>query len=338
MFIGSQSWAFSKSPILLSGSAVGGPDEASGPLANTFDHLFDDLWIEEKSFEDAQQKMLEEANALAIQKAHIYDSQVDFFISGDLINQMTPTNFAASTLQVPYLGTFSACATSMESVALAAAIIEGNGANYILAGSASHYSATERQYRYPNEYGGQKPDTAQRTVTGAGCAVISKEGNGPIIKGATIGKVADLKITDPFHMGSAMAPAAADTILTHLKDFNLPVTHYDAIVTGDLGSIGREITFDLLRKAELPIADDQFLDSGVMMYSDQQNAFAGGSGTACSAIVAFGYMYQQMMAKKLNRVLFVATGALHSPIAIQQQKTIPTIAHAVAFENGSDTQ
>lgn len=336
MFIGSQSWAFSKSPKLLSGSAVGGPMEAKGPLASSFDLLFEDLWMEEKSYEDAQQRLMEEASTLAIQKANIFDEQVDFFIGGDLINQMTPTNFAASTLQIPFLGTFNACATSMESVALAASIIEASGANYILAGSSSHFSSAERQYRFPTEYGSQKPDTSQTTVTGAGCAIVGKDGDGPIIKRATIGKVIDLKVDDPFNMGAAMAPAAADTIITHLHDFQLPISYYDAIVTGDLGSIGREICIQLLRDVKVSITNEQFLDSGVMIYGEDQGAFAGGSGAACSSVVAFGHMYEQLLAKKYNRVLFVATGALHSPMTIQQQKSMPAIAHAVAIENGSD--
>lgn len=336
MFTGSQSWAYSTSPKLLSGSAVGGPKEAKGPLAPSFDLLFDDLWMEEKSYEDAQQRLMEEASTLAIQKADIFDEQVDFFIGGDLINQITPTNFAASTLQIPFLGTFNACATSMESVALAAAIIEAKGANYILTGTSSHYSSTERQYRFPTEYGSQTPDTAQTTVTGAGCAIISKDGEGPIIKRATIGKVHDLNITDPFNMGAAMAPAAADTIITHLHDFQLPISHYDAIVTGDLGSIGREICIQLLRDVKVSVTNEQFIDSGILVYGGDPASFAGGSGAACSSVVAFGHIYEQLLTKKLNRVLFVATGALHSPLSIQQQKSMPAIAHAVAIENGSD--
>ncbi|HLR14678.1 MAG TPA: stage V sporulation protein AD [Bacillota bacterium] len=336
MFTGTQSWAFSTSPVLLSGSAVGGPMEAQGPLASSFDLLFDDLWMEQTSYENAQQRLMEEASALAIQKAHIFDEQVDFFISGDLINQMTPTNFAASTLQIPFLGTFNACATSMESVALAAAIIEASGANYILTGSSSHFSSAERQYRFPNEYGSQKPGTSQTTVTGAGCAMISKEGSGPIIKRATIGKIIDLGITDPFNMGAAMAPAAADTIITHLHDFQLPITYYDAVVTGDLGKVGRDICIQLLNDVKVSIAPNQFLDAGLMVYGPDQQVFAGGSGSACSAVVSFGHMLEQLQAKKVNRVLFVATGVLHSPLSIQQQKTMPAIAHAVAIENGSD--
>lgn len=338
MFTGSQSWTFHSAPVLLSGGTVGGPDEAKGPLAHTFDLLVDNQWVEEKSFEDAQQRLLEEASIFAIEKAQLFDQQIDFFISGDLINQMTPTNFAASTLQIPYLGVFSACATSMESVALAASIIEAKGANYILTGSASHFAAAERQYRFPTEYGSQKPDTAQRTVTGAGCAIISKEGKGPRIRGATIGKVIDLQMTDPFHMGAAMAPAAVDTIITHLDDFQIPISHYDAVFTGDLGSVGRDIALQLLRDAKIQVTDEQFLDGGIMMYSEEQEVFAGGSGSACSAIVAFGHVYEQMVKQKLKRVLFIATGVLHSPLSIQQKKSMPAIAHAVSIEIGSDDQ
>src|SRR5699024_1083502 len=134
----------------------------------------------------------------------------------------------------------------MESLALAALIVDSQGADYILSGSSSHNSATERQYRYPTEYGGQKPPTAQWTVTGAGCALVAKNGTGPMITSATIGKVVDLGMTDPFNMGGAMAPAAVDTIITHLNDRQIDPAYYDLIITGDLGTIGREISYDLL--------------------------------------------------------------------------------------------
>ncbi len=42
-----------------------------------------------------------------------------------------------------------------------------------------------------------------------------------------------------------MAPAAADTIVRNLKDFGRTAEDYDRIITGDLGSIGQSILFDL---------------------------------------------------------------------------------------------
>jgi ATP-binding cassette subfamily B protein len=39
--------------------------------------------------------------------------------------------------------------------------------------TSSHYCSAERQFRYPLEYGGQRPPTAQWTVTGSGAFIVS---------------------------------------------------------------------------------------------------------------------------------------------------------------------
>lgn len=336
MLSGKQTWLFNNTPVILSTGTVGGPFEAKGAIPDDFDLLHDDMWASENSFEKAQQLMMEQACDIALKKGNVSKDQVELFIAGDLINQITPTSFAANTLGIPYLGLFSACATSMESLALAAFIINGNGANFILSGSASHNAAAERQYRYPTEYGGQKPPTAQWTVTGAGCALVAKQGNGPKITSATIGKVFDLGITDPFNMGSAMAPAAVNTITTHLKERNIDPSYYDLIITGDLGQVGREISFDMLRQCGLDITNEMYVDCGMVIYRDGQPVLAGGSGSACSAVVTYGHFLNLMKQGKLNRILIVATGALLSPLSIQQKYSIPCIAHAVSIERGSD--
>lgn len=336
MLIGHQTWRFDKKPVIIQTGTVGGPFEAKGNIPKDFDLLHDDIWLNQASFEKAQQTMMEEACQIAIKKSDINIEQVKFFISGDLINQITPTTFAAKTMNLPYFGLFSACATSTESLALAAAIINGDGADYILSGTSSHNAAAERQFRYPTEYGGQKPPTAQWTVTGAGCALVAKEGIGPVVTAATIGKIVDMGITDPFNMGGAMAPAAVDTIETHLKERNVDASFYDLIITGDLGHIGREVSFDLLRERGIDIQAEQYVDCGLTIYREDQPVLAGASGPACSAIGMYGHFLRLMEQGKVNRILVVATGSLHSPMSIQQKDTIPTIAHAVAIESGSD--
>lgn len=253
MLMGHRTWVFENKPVIISTGTVGGPFEANGNIPNDFNILHDDMWLKQASFEKAQQTMLEEACQYALKNSSIEKEQVKFFISGDLINQITPTSFAATTLDTPYFGLFSACATSMESLALSAFIINGQGADYILSGSASHNAATEKQFRYPTEYGGQKPPTAQWTVTGAGCALVAKEGKGPVVTSATIGKVVDMGMADPFNMGGAMAPAAVDTLETHLRERDIDSSYYDLIITGDLGHIGREISLDLLKKQGIQI-------------------------------------------------------------------------------------
>jgi len=332
LLIGHSTWEFKNKPTIVTTGVIGGPFEANGKIAADFDILHSDLWLQQASFEQAQQKLMEEAAQLAMDKANISKGHVQFFISGDLINQITPTTFAAKTIGVPYFGLFSACATSVESLALAASIVNNNGANYILSGTASHNAAAERQFRYPTEYGGQKPPTAQWTVTGAGCALIGQADTGPAITSATIGKVVDMGLTDPFNMGGAMAPAATDTIIRHLHDRKIDASYYDLIVTGDLGRIGHAASFDLLQQQEVSIKEDQFVDCGLMIYNEDQPVQAGGSGSACSAVVTYGHLLNRMRQGELEKVLIVATGSLHSPMSVQQKETIPCIAHAVSIE------
>lgn len=336
MYQGHQTWIFENTPVIVSTGTIGGPFEAKGNIPKAFDILHEDIWMKQSSFEKAQQIMMEEACQTAVDKSEITLDKVHYFISGDLINQITPSNLAASTLGLPYIGLFSACATSMEGLALSAFIVNGNGAEYILSGAASHNAATERQFRYPTEYGGQKPPTAQWTVTGAGCGLIAKNGAGPVVTAATLGKVVDMGLTDPYNMGGGMAPAAVDTIITHLRERNVDVSYYDYIITGDLGHVGREASMDLLRERGVNVSDDQYVDAGITIYREDQPVFAGASGAACSAVVAYGHFLDMLKNGQANRILVVATGSLHSPMSVQQKNTIPCIAHAVSIETGSD--
>jgi stage V sporulation protein AD len=338
MLLGHSTWVFENKPTILSTGVVGGPFEAQGKIADDFDYFHEDLWLKQKSFEQAQQLLMEEAAAIALKKHKIEKEQVEFFLSGDLIYQITPSTYAAKTIGTSYFGLFSACATSAESLALSAFILNAKGANYILSGTASHNAAAERQFRYPTEYGGQKPPTAQWTVTGAGCGLLGQDGDGPVVTSATIGKVIDMGLTDPFNMGGAMAPAAAETILRHFQERKLDPDYYDLIVTGDLGRIGREASYDLLKERGLTLNDKKYMDCGLMIYKDDQPVNAGGSGTACSAVVTFGHLIRRVREGKIKRFLLVATGSLHSPMTVQQKNTIPCIAHAVSIEAGSETQ
>ena len=333
MLIGNHSWIFQHQPVIVSTGVVGGPFEGRGKMSAYFDKIHDDIWLDENSFEKAQQILFEEACHITLNKHGIKAEEVNFFLGGDLINQITPSTFTAKSLDIPYFGLFSACATSMEGLALAAFLINNNGANYVLTGTASHNAATERQFRYPTEYGGQKPPTSQWTVTGAACALVTKTGNGPVITKATIGKVVDMGLNDPFNMGGAMAPAAVDTIIAHLNDFQLPIDHYDLILTGDLGDIGLAASYDLLQKKGFDIAADTIVDCGLSIYADDEKSIhAGASGTASSAVATYGYFLEELKKGKYNRILVVATGALHSPLTVQQKQSIPCIAHAVAIE------
>ncbi|MFB4160659.1 stage V sporulation protein AD [Geomicrobium sp. JSM 1781026] len=331
MFTGQRSFAYPTSPCILSTGVVAGPAEAKGPLRQTFDKVYDDLWMNEDSFEQAQKKLMEEACQQAIKKAGKTPEDIAFLFGGDLINQITGTSFASRTLGIPYFGLFGACSTSMEALALAALTVE-QGASPVLAGTASHYGAIEKQFRYPIEYGAQRPPTSQRTVTAGGAAVVASEGSDIVVTKATIGKVVDNGIKDPFNMGAAMAPAAVDTIQAHFQDFGIDESAYDLILTGDLGQLGRSIALEWFRQQGVHLAESKFQDCGLMIYDDEPEAMSGASGTGCSASVVFGKILQDMEKGVYNRILVCATGALLSPLTFQQKESIPCIAHAVAIE------
>lgn len=332
MLQGRQSWIFESKPVILASAAVGGPFEGKGPLATDFDILHEDIWLGEDSYEKAEKKLLEEACETAIEKGKLKKEDITFHISGDLMNQIISSSFAARTLGIPYLGVFGACSSSMEGLAIASMLVNSKAANYVVASASSHNVACEKQFRYPTEYGAQKPPTAQWTVTGAGAGLVAQNGDGPRVTSATIGKIVDMGISDPYNMGSAMAPAAVDTIEAHFRDLNIDPSYYDVIATGDLGRVGHRIAGDLLEKHGLNIPREIFTDCGLLIYSKDQPVFAGGSGCGCSATVTYGHFLNRMRKGELKRILIVATGALLSPLSYQQKESIPCIAHAVSIE------
>lgn len=335
MLQGHQTWVFQNQPKIIGAAAVVGPFEGRGPLAKDFDIIHGDLTIGQKSWEKAEKILLEESNELAIENAGLTKEQINFYIGGDLMNEIISSSFAARTLAVPFLGIFSACSTAMEGLALASLFVDTDFAKYALASACSHNAGAEKQFRYPTEYGAQKPPTAQFTVTGSGSAVVAKEGKGPSVVSATIGRVVDMGLTDPFNMGAAMAPAAVDTIQAHLRDLRVEPDHYDLIVTGDLAKVGHELAYELLEKHRIPIGETRFSDCGMMIYDyETQSVQAGASGSGCSAVVTYGHLLKKLQKGDFKRILVVATGALLSPLTFQQGESIPCIAHAVAIERG----
>lgn len=333
MLKGHQSWLFQSRPVIRATGTVGGPFEAEGAIAEDFDLLHGDIWLGETSFEKAEKKLMEQACEIAIERAGIKKDDLQFFLCGDLLNQIITSSFTARTIGVPFLGLYGACSSAMEGLALAALLVDGGYARNVLTATSSHNAAAEKQFRYPTEYGSQKPPTAQWTVTGAGAAVVTAEGDGPRVTAATIGRVVDMGLSDPFNMGGAMAPAAVDTIEAHFRDLGRDHAYYDLIATGDLGRIGHQIALDLLEKHGVPISKEKFTDCGLLIYKKEQPVFAGGSGCACSATVTYGHFLKKIRKGELRKILVIATGALLSPISYQQKESIPCIAHAVAIEN-----
>lgn len=333
MLKGHQTWVFKSKPTIIASAAIGGPYEAKGNLAADFDLLHGDIRLGQDSYEKAEQKLQEQACETAIKKANIKKEDVQFLFSGDLINQIMPSSFSARTLSIPYLGLYGACSTSMEGLSLASLLIDSEFAQNALVCASSHNAASEKQYRYPTEYGSQKPPTAQWTITGAGAALVSNHGQGPKVTSATIGRVIDMGLTDPFNMGAAMAPAAVDTLEAHFRDLDREPSYYDLIATGDLGRVGHRIAGDLLQKHGMNIPEEIFTDCGILIYKeDQPVVLAGGSGCGCCAVTTFGHFLNRMRKGELKRILVIATGALLSPMSYQQKESIPCIAHAVSIE------
>ncbi|MFC7681445.1 stage V sporulation protein AD [Paenibacillus sp. GCM10028914] len=336
MKVTGQTWKFENKPVILGASSIVGPEEGEGPLAQDFDYIYDNIEINEKTWEKGERRLLEDAARTALENSGITEDQLQFYVGGDLMNQIISSSFAARKMGVPYIGVFGACSTSMESLAIAALMVDSGAAQYAMAGTASHNCTVEKQFRYPTEYGSQKPPYAQYTITGAGCSVVSTEGVGPQITYATIGKVMDLGIKDPFNMGTAMAPAAADTIAAHFRDAGRSPGYYDLVVTGDLAAVGHPIARELLQKEGVPMDQTQFMDCGLMIYDrdKQKYVLSGGSGCGCSAVVTYGHILKKMRRGEWKKVLVVATGALLSPLSYQQGESIPCVAHAVALEMG----
>ncbi len=330
--VGNQSVVFANPPVILSSYSVVGPKEGQGPLGKTFDKVWKDGLHGEKSWEVAESKMLQEAMQGAIEQASIPKDQIDFMLAGDLLNQITSSNFAARQMALPFIGMYGACSTMALSIAVGSMLIDGGFARNILVGVSSHHDTAERQYRLPTEQGAQRAMSAQWTVTGAGSVLLSGSGEGPRITSATIGRVIDYAVKDVSNMGAAMAPAVADTILNHFQDMKRKPIDYQLIASGDLGAIGLALACEVLKQSGMDMGTN-FTDCGVMIYDDSQDSHAGASGCGCSSVVFAGNIMQRIKAGDLKQVMLVGSGALHSPTTALQGESIPGIGHAVVIES-----
>lgn len=335
--LGRQTIIFEKAPCIASSAAIVGDVEGRGPLGSYFDLILqDDTWGE-KSWELAERKMFEHAVRMAAAKLVMPVAQVNCLLGGDLLNQIISANYAARSLKIPFLGLYGACSTMAESLLIAGMLMDGGFLNSAACVASSHFSTAERQFRMPLEMGGQMTPTAQRTVTGAGCVLLTdtviENALYPHLRmtGGVIGRVIDLGITDGSNMGAAMAPAAADTISTFFSESGHDVSDFDLIVTGDLGSFGSSLFLDLCKEEGLDLRA-LHVDCGNLIFSPKQNVNCGGSGCGCSGSVLSAYLLGRMEAGDFHRIIFMATGALMSPVSSMQGDSIPGIAHAVILE------
>ncbi|MDR2903790.1 MAG: stage V sporulation protein AD [Clostridiales bacterium] len=330
---GDQSVLFENPVSIMATSSIVGPKEGEGPLRNYFDIVLDNDLFGEDSWEKAESKCVEEGFKNAVKKAGLSFKDIDYILAGDLLNQSIGSTFGIRALNRPFFGLFGACSTMGESMCLGAMLIDGGFAEKVLAGASSHFCSAERQFRFPLEFGAQRPLTSSWTVTGQGAAVLSKTGEAPFITAATVGKIVDLGITDVNNMGAAMAPAAADTIAAHFKDTGRTPSYYDLVITGDLGHVGSALMQDILKEQGYDVTQN-CSDCGIEIFDPEtQDTHAGGSGCGCAAVTFSGYLYNRLKKKELNKILLVPTGALMSTTSSQQGESIPGVAHAVAIEN-----
>ncbi len=329
---GLQTLVFAEPPYIAGWASIVGPKEGEGPWATEFDLIIKDYLFAETSWEKAESKMLRETIKLALRKLKLEPQDAELLLAGDLLNQIVSSSFAAREVSIPFLGLYGACSTMAESLLLGSMLIDGCFFERVVAAASSHHYTAERQFRFPTEQGVQRAPSSQWTATAAGALVLQKAGVGPRITRATVGKVIDMGQTDGANMGAAMAPAAVDTIKKHFQDTGLVPDYYDLIVTGDLGAVGLALASELFI-AEGLVPRPNYSDCGVLLYDGLQEVDSGGSGCGCSACMLAGPLLRKLENREINRLLFVATGALMSPTSSFQGESIPGIAHAVAIEN-----
>ncbi|MBR3811559.1 MAG: stage V sporulation protein AD [Agathobacter sp.] len=338
--LGSGSLCFSKTPFIISTASVVGKKEGEGPLKDCFDVIAQDEKFGEDNWEAAESTLQKEALALTLGKINYKSKDVRYLFAGDLLGQTIASSFGLKEFKIPFFGLYGACSTCGEALSLASMTIAAGYADCVAAVTSSHFASAEKQFRFPLEYANQRPKSATWTVTGSGAFLVASEEKAiewkgkPLAKitGITTGRIVDFGIKDSMNMGAAMAPAAVDLIYRHFQDFDREPSDYDAIITGDLGTVGTEILIDLLKEKGYDISSVHE-DCGVKIYDSQtQNTGAGGSGCGCSAVTLSGLYLKLLQQKKMKRILFVPTGALLSTVSFNEGQTVPGIAHGVVIE------
>ncbi|MBQ5607608.1 MAG: stage V sporulation protein AD [Oscillospiraceae bacterium] len=331
---GKQSFKLENPPVITAWASVAGKKESEGPLAKTYDITQTDSFFGQKTWEQAEKRMQQIALQKLSQKANMKTTDFGLVFSGDLLNQCIGSSFTLRNTGIPHIGLYGACSTMAESLLLASMTVGGGFSDRVVAMTSSHFASSERQYRFPLGYGGQRTPTAQWTVTGAGAALVCSTGKGPKIEACTVGTVTDLGIKDANNMGPAMAPAALATIRAHFEDLNVSADDFDLIVTGDLGQLGKDALLTIAQRENLGLGG-KLTDCGTLVFDlIRQDVHAGGSGCGCSAITLCGYLLDKLNYGKLNKILFCGTGALLSPVSTQQGLPIPGVCHAVSITGG----
>lgn len=334
--VGKQTIELPSKPYLCSGSSIVGKKEGEGPLASCFDRIVEDECNGQETFELGEKQFYLDAIDTCLEKGGVQADAIQFLLGGDLLNQIISASFSARELCVPFIGLYGACSTMSESLCLGSMLVDGGHADSVVCAASSHFCTAERQYRFPLEFGSQRPPSAQWTVTGAGATLVSnKPCRKPLARAtfACMGRVVDLGVKDANNMGAAMAPAAADTLCALFQDTDTRPDDYDLILSGDLGQIGHDLLLELMQEHGFPLDESRYTDCGLQIFDiAAQDMHAGASGCGCSATVLNGHYLPLIQQGKYRRVLFMATGALLSPTSSQQGESIPGIAHAIVLE------
>lgn len=333
MIKGSQSIGFEQAPYIVSSGSIVGKKESEGPLGLLFDQMDETNLFGESTWEAAEGTMQKKACLIALNKANIEPEKVRYLFGGDLLRQGIATSMGVEALQIPMFGLFGACSTSGEALALGSMCVAAGYGDYMLAVTSSHFGSAEKEFRFPLGYANQRPLSSQWTVTGSGAFLVGTEKSHVKITGITIGKIVDYGLKDSQNMGACMAPAACDTIIQNLKDFERKESDYDRIFTGDLGYVGQSILFDLMRKNGKDIKPNHS-DCGMIIFDQvTQNTNAGGSGCGCAAVTLSSYILPKIESGEWKRVLFVPTGALMSTVSYNEGESVPGIAHGIVLEH-----
>ena len=333
--VGKQSMHFDAPVYIISNASIVGKKEGEGPLGTLFDMVCEDAMFGCGSWEEAESTLQKEAAALALGKASLIPEEIRYVFAGDLLGQLIATSFGTTALPVPLLGLYGACSTCGESLGLGAMTIAAGYADKVLCMTSSHFASAEKQFRFPLQYGNQRPMSASWTVTGSGAFILSAEKK-PRAKAKiteyTPGKIVDYGVTDSMNMGAAMAPAACDLIYQHLLDFGRTPEYYDKIITGDLGTVGQTLLIDLLKEKGVDISA-QYMDCGIEIFDQSsQDTHVGGSGCGCSAVVLSAYILDQIQNGTWKKIFFLPTGALLSTVSFNEGNSVPGIAHGVVIE------
>lgn len=338
--VGKQSVLFKNPPCIIGAAAIAGKKEGDGPLGTLFDVIQEDPLLGKNSWEEAESELMKQAAGKALQKSGLKNTDIRYLVGGDLLGQLIATSFGIQELEIPMIGIYGACSTMGEAMSIGAMLIDGGYADKVLAITSSHFAGAEKQFRFPLDYGNQRPYSASWTVTGSGAVILADTSNlkhnpnepDVVIKGITTGKIVDYGLKDSMNMGAAMAPAAFETIKQNFEDLGVQPDYYDKIITGDLGYVGKNILIDLLKDKNYDISGNH-MDCGIEIFDkDSQDTHAGGSGCGCSAITFTSYILKQLKERAWKRVLFIPTGALLSQVSFNEGKSVPGIAHAVIVE------